>query len=89
MTPPDTQATPTLHQQIDSSPAHIVSTWRSRYANEGTGLDPRAIIDREAATIRSAGQMADALAIWMRLADAAGKMQEPRPCGADMRHTHA
>ena len=77
--PSDAPTTPTLRQQIDNLPAHIVGTWRSHYANEGTGLEARAIIDREAATIRAAGQMADALAIWMRLADAAGKIREPPP----------
>ncbi len=75
----DAQVPPTLRQQIDSLPAHIVRTWRGRYANEGTDLEARAIIDREAATIRAAGQTADALAVWMRLADAAGKMREPPP----------
>jgi len=79
MTPSDTQATPTLRHQIDSLPAYILSVWRGRYANEGTDLEARAIIDREAATIRSSGATADALAVWMRLADAAGRMREPPP----------
>jgi hypothetical protein len=79
LTPSDTQATPTLRQQIDSLPANILSVWRSRYANDGTDLEARAIIDREAATIRAKGEMADALAVWMRLADAAGRMREPPP----------
>ncbi len=54
-------------------------TWRSRYANEGTDLEARAIIDREAAAIRARGETADALAVWMRLADTAGKTREPPP----------
>ena len=68
--------TPTLRQQIDGLPLHITSVWRSRYANEGTDLEARAIIDREAAAIRAKGEMADALAVWMRLADAAGRLRE-------------
>ncbi len=79
MTPPDASGAPTLRQQIDSLPAHIVRTWRGRYANEGTDLEARAIIDREATTIRASGATADALAVWMRLADAAGRMREPPP----------
>ncbi len=79
MTPFDTLATPTLRQQIDNLPANILSVWRSRYANEGTDLEARAIIDREATTIRACGATADALAVWMRLADAAGRMREPSP----------
>jgi len=77
MTPSDVPGTPTLRQQIDSLPAHIVRTWRSRYANEGTDLEARAIIDREAAAIRARGETTDALAVWMRLADAAGRLREP------------
>ncbi len=79
LTPSDTQATPTLRQQIDSLPTHIVGIWRSRYANEGTDLEARAIIGREATSIRTEGKEADALAVWMRLADAAGRMREPPP----------
>ncbi len=79
LTPPDAQATPTLREQIDSLPTHIVRTWRGRYANEGTDLEARAIIDREVAPIRASGATADALAVWMRLADAAGRMREPPP----------
>jgi hypothetical protein len=79
MTPSDTKTMPTLRQQIDGLPAHIVGAWRSRYANEGTDLEARAIIDREAGTIRASGATADALAVWMRLADAAGRMREPPP----------
>ena len=79
MTPSDAHATLTLHQQIDSLPAHIASAGRSCYANEGTDLEAHAIIDREAAAIRAKGEMADALAVWMRLADAAGRLREPPP----------
>ncbi len=79
LTPSDAQAPPTFRQQIDSLPAYIVTAWRSRYANEGTDLEARAIIDREAAAIRAKGETADALAVWMRLADAAGKTREPPP----------
>lgn len=79
LTPSDTQVSPTLRQQIDSLPAYVLSVWRSRYANEGTDLEARAIIDREAAAIRARGETADALAIWMRLADAVGKLREPPP----------
>lgn len=79
MTPPDASGAPALRQQIDSLPAYIVRTWRSRYANEGTDLEARAIIGREATSIRTEGKEADALAVWMRLADAAGKMREPPP----------
>ncbi len=75
--PSDASGTPTLRQQIDILPANILSVWRSRYANQGTDLEARAIIDREAAAIRARGETADALAIWMRLADAAGKLREP------------
>jgi len=77
MTPSDVPGTLTFRQQIDSLPSYIVRTWRSRYANEGTDLEARAIIDREAAAIRARGETADALAVWMRLADTAGKTQEP------------
>ena len=77
--PSDAPGTPILRQQIDNLPAYILTTWRSRYANEGTDLEARAIIDREAATIRASGATADALAVWMRLADAAGRMREPPP----------
>ncbi len=35
MLPSDLHETPTLRQQIDSLPAHVAKTWRSRYANEG------------------------------------------------------
>ena len=79
MPPSDAQATPTLRQQIDSLPAYIVTAWRSRYANEGTALETRTIIDREAATIRAKGETADALAVWMRLADGAGRLRGPPP----------
>ena len=72
-------AMPTLRQQIDSLPVHIASAWRSRYANEGTDLEARAIIGREAAAVRVAGQEPDALAVWIRLADAAGRQREPPP----------
>lgn len=42
-------------------------------------MEARAIIDSEAATIRATGKMADALAVWMRLADAAGRMRDVSP----------
>lgn len=70
---------PTLRQQIDSLPTYVVRGWRSRYANEGTGLEARAIVDREAATIRAKGETADALAVWMHLADVAGQMRDTPP----------
>lgn len=79
MTPSNVHETSTLRQQIDSLPAYIVRTWRSRYANEGTDLEARAIIGREATSIGTEGKEADALAVWMRLADAAGRMREPPP----------
>ncbi len=79
MTPSDTQATPTLRQQIDNLPPYVLSVWRSRYANAGTDLEARAIIDREAAAIRARGETADALAVWMRLADVAGRMRDVSP----------
>ena len=79
MSPSDAPATPTLRQQIDSLPAYIMSTWRSRYANEGADLEARAIINREAAAIRARGETADALAVWMRLADVAGQMRDTPP----------
>ena len=79
MPPSAAPATPTLRQQIDSLPVHIASTWRSRYANEGTDLEARAIIGRESASIRAAGQEPDALVAWMRLADVARQKQEPPP----------
>ena len=79
LSPPDTATPPTLRQQLDSLPAHIVSTWRSRYANDGTELEARAIIGREAVVVRATGQEADALAMWVRLADAAGRMREIPP----------
>jgi hypothetical protein len=75
----DAQATPTLRQQIDSLPAHIVGAWRSRYANEGTDLEARSIINRGAVTIRASGEIADALAVWMRLADVAGRIRDISP----------
>ena len=77
--PSDTAATPTLRQQIDNLPAYIMGAWRSRYANEGTDLEARAIVGREAAVIRAEGQEPDARAVWMRLADAAGWQREPPP----------
>ena len=77
--PSDVAAMPTLRQKIDSLPAYIVGAWRSRYANEGTDLEARSIINREAASIRGEGKEADALAVWMRLADAAGRQREPPP----------
>lgn len=76
---PDTAATPALRQQIDGLPAHVVSTWRSRYASGGMELEARAMIGREAATIRGRGESADALAVWMRLADVAGQMRDTPP----------
>ncbi len=79
MMPSDAQATPTLRQQIDSLPAYIVSAWRNRYANEGTDLEARSIIDRAANDIRNKGEMPDALAVWIRLADAAGRMRDVSP----------
>ena len=79
LTPSNTHATPTLRQQIDNLPPYVLSVWRSRYANEGTDLEARAIIDREAAAIRARGETADALAVWIRLADTAGKLREPLP----------
>ena len=79
MMPSDDPATPALRQQIDSLPAYIMSTWRSRYANGGTDLEARAIISREAAAVRAAGQEPDALAVWIRLAEAAGRQREPPP----------
>ena len=75
----DAPEAPTLRQQIDSLPTYIVSAWRGRYANEGTDLEARAIIGREAASIRTEGKEADALAVWMRLADAVGRLREPPP----------
>ena len=56
-----------------------MTAWRSRYANEGTNLEARAIIDREAAIIRAQGQTADALAVWIRFADGVGRLREPPP----------
>lgn len=56
-----------------------MTAWRSRYAKEGTDLDAHAIIDREAVTLRAQGQIADALAVWMRFADGAGRLREPLP----------
>jgi len=60
-------------------PAHVLGAWRARYANAGTDLEARAIIDREAATIRAKGETPDALAVWMRLADAAGQTRDAPP----------
>ncbi len=77
--PSDAPATPTLRQQIDNLPAYVLTAWRSRYANGGTDLEARAIIDREATAIRARGETADGLAVWMRLADASGRMREPPP----------
>ncbi len=78
--PSDAHGTPTLRQQISNLPPYILSTWRGRYAAvEGTDLEARAIIDRDAAVVRAGGGMPDALAVWMRLADAAGRMREPPP----------
>ena len=79
MPPSDRPGSPTLRQQIDGLSAYVVSTWRSRYANDGVNLEARAIIDREAAAVRAAGQKPDAVAVWVRLADAAGRMREPPP----------
>ncbi len=79
LTPSDTQGTLTLHQQIDNLPAYVLGAWRARYANAGTDLEARAIIDREAATIRARGEMPDALAVWMRLADVAGQRRDTPP----------
>ncbi len=53
--------------------------WRGCHVNKGTDLEARAIIDREAVTVRVGWQAPDALAVWMRLADAAGRMREPPP----------
>lgn len=79
LTPPDAHGTPTLRQQIGDLPAYVLGAWRARYANAGTDLEARAIIDREAATIRAKGEMPDALAVWMRLADAAGQTRDTPP----------
>jgi hypothetical protein len=79
LSPPDTAATPTLRQQIDGLPAYIVRAWRSRYANEGADLEARSIIDRTANDIRTKWELADALAVWVRLADAAGRMRDVSP----------
>jgi len=78
--PSDAHGTPTLRQQLGNLPPYILSVWRGRYAaGEGTDLEARAIIDREAAAVRAKGETPDALAVWMRLADAAGRMREPPP----------
>ena len=77
--PSDAPATSTLHQQIGNLPAYVLGAWRSRYAPEGTDLEARAIIDREATAIRAEGKTADAQAVWMRLADATGRLREPPP----------
>ncbi len=75
--------TPTLRQQIDGLPAYIVSAWRGRYAPGGTELEARAILDREVAVVRATGQEPDAMAVWVRLADAAGRTREiPSALGA-------
>ena len=74
----DSPEPPTVRQQVAALPAHIISAWRSRYATDGVNLEARAIIDREAA-VRAAGQEPDAVTVWVRLADAAGRMREPPP----------
>ena len=79
MEPSDLHATPTFRQQVDGLPVHVLAARRGRYANEGIELEARAIIGREAAGIRAAGEAADALAVWMRLADGAGRLREPPP----------
>lgn len=74
----DAKAEPaSLRQQIEALPPWVLGAWRSRYANKGTELEARAIIGREAAAIRAEGETADALAVWMRLADGAGRLREP------------
>ena len=79
LTPSDAPGTPTLRQQIGSLPAYVLNSWRARYANEGTDLEARAIIDREAAAIRARGETPDAVAVWMRLANAAGQTRDAPP----------
>ena len=79
MPPPDSPGPSTIREQVAALPAHIISTWRSRYANNEVNLEAHAIIDREAAAVRAAGQEPDAVAVWVRLADAAGRMREPPP----------
>ncbi len=82
--PSDVTATPTFRQQISNLPPYVLTAWRSRHAGEGVELEARAIVDREAAAVRATGQEVDALAVWMRLADAAGRMREipPALCSA-------
>ena len=83
MPPSDTQATTTLRQQIDSLPAYVLSAWRGRYASEGIELEAHTILDREAAVVRATGQEPDVVTVWVRLADAAGRMREtPSALGA-------
>ena len=83
LSPSDTPATLTLRQQIGNLPAYVLSAWRGRYAPGGTELEARAILDRETAVVRATGQEPDAVAVWVRLADAAGRMREiPTALGA-------
>ena len=49
--PSDVSGIPTLRQQLDGLPAHIINTWCSRYANDGMELEARAIIGRETGAI--------------------------------------
>ena len=79
MPPSDTSGSPTLRQQLAAVPAYVLTAWRSRHAGEGVELEARAIVNREAAAVRATGQEADALAVWVRLADAAGRMREIPP----------
>ena len=47
----------TLRQQVDALPRWVLDIWRRRYVQgDGIDLQARALINQEAATIRSRGE---------------------------------
>lgn len=60
----------TFRAQVAALPGYVLAAWRARYlVGEGMDFQARAILNQEAATVRSEGKEPDARTIWMRLMD--------------------
>ncbi len=67
-----------LHLQLASIPAPVLSAWRARYAAEGgIEINAFALVDKAATALRSRGEQVDAHALWVRMADQCGQADRP------------
>lgn len=80
MSDPDNAEAVTLRQQIGTLPAYVLAAWRIRYVPvDGLDLEARAILNQEATAVRGAGNVSDALTVWMRLCDLVVRVGAPSP----------